>query len=270
MDDTFRNNLITGDAIKHIQERFQEEEFPWCNLKLIVRKNTGFYWDGEDWSWPEPQEDTGERLTLYLPIRPKTKIAPEKRARALADYYQERPSLFGNDTSGRSRSLLGDELIVHIGNKKARSVFAEHSLKGNPIRRVRPNPVSTSGFVADSISFLHFEVAVLAILAKAWENDRFASEILNEQEDKQSALKAVRGYTSPWKLELSIKNDREASWNDEGVDPKGDPIPSSWVLPRLHQLELNLPEKPEQVRDQSIALAAYNTTGAEYPFTCCA
>ena len=33
---------------------------------------------------------------------------------------------------------------------------------------------------------------------------------------------------------------------------------------------LNFPEKPQSIGEASVALASYNSTGAEFPFTCCA
>jgi len=43
---------------------------------------------------------------------------------------------------------------------------------------------------------------------------------------------------------------------------------SYWSLHKKAILRLALPERPEQVVSESIALAMYNATGAIYPFTC--
>jgi hypothetical protein len=36
-----------------------------------------------------------------------------------------------------------------------------------------------------------------------------------------------------------------------------------------HTLKLYLPSKPRSLESEPVALAAYNASGAEYPFTCC-
>ena len=41
-----------------------------------------------------------------------------------------------------------------------------------------------------------------------------------------------------------------------------------WDLFPFSQVIVNLPLRPDDVGVEAIALAAYNDTGAQYPFTC--
>jgi ribosomally synthesized peptide (two-chain TOMM family) len=126
------------------------------------------------------------------------------------------------------------------------------------------------GFIPDGGSFLNFEVALLYVMAKAWESADFralltdvsaqdAAGIRRDDERLRAILRTIRGFNPPWRLRLAIREDPDARW----VPGRG------WSLPKAHELILNLPRRPAEASHFSLALASYNATGAEFPFTCC-
>ena len=100
----------------------------------------------------------------------------------------------------------------------------------------------------------------MSAMAKAWDNEAFGKLLLGD--DPTAALASIRGYSAPWALRLLVKNDETARWDESSKE--------GWSALSKHELRLNLPAAPAPVADQSVALAAYNSTGAEFPFTCCA
>lgn len=264
-NEEFAADLVKeGNATAALHQKFG---FVWkwpTTLSLKVKKETEFKWIGDDWVWPEDKED---ELVLYLPLKPK--IPAEKHALALADYYHSRPSMFGRGPSPSASTVLSSSGV------KIQDFFAEAlqqfaKTKMMPGTKTAPLRISSrepprDGFFPNHLSFLDFEVVLNSIMARAWENENFADMIVTK-EHVGKAMDLIRGYKSPWKLHLMIRDDVHATWHDGG----GDPRRSAWKDTTPHELTLNLPAAPKVGRDQTIALAAYNATGAEFPFTCCA
>lgn len=246
------------ELMEHPTEAITKVDGAWLwekDIELRVEKAPQLQWIGDNWVWPKDLNKE-EHLTLYVPLRPN--IEPEYHAAALADYYTARPSLFGNGASPDVVSSLFDPSIFNSWN----SVLAEQidaPLLGSRIASREP---PHGGFVPNQVSFLDFGVALLSIMAKAWENENFAALIVQD-ENVVEALSTVRGYRPPWKLNLAIRDDEQARWHEKAV------LAHRWEPLRPHELVLHLPEPPQEPREQSIALAAYNATGAEFPFTCC-
>jgi ribosomally synthesized peptide (two-chain TOMM family) len=246
---------LERNPLRALLERFK---FVWPWPKVIdfaVNVEQGLKWAGDDWVWPSNQEDC---LTLHLPI---SKRPEEMRVVALADYYAQRPSIFGTAGGGgatpRSQSLITSAgLDITDADGLPLSNFL---LSGAPVRFGGNNPPQ-GGFTPSSGSFADFEVVLLSALAKSWNNQAFA-ELIQSDKNLLVALHTIRGYTSPWRLILKLKDDDMANWNATA---------QTWTHLTPHLLTLNLPDRPIAVNEQSVALAAYNSTGAMYPFTCCA
>ncbi len=263
-NEEFRRTLV--ESPKQALEQYFSFTWPWQDPSVLdfrVRAEDEFQWIGDDWVWPIDKEDS---LRLYLPLRPN--LEPEERALALADYYDVRPSIFGTAGGGgatpRGNALITSASIDLTSNHSSVSI-ADVMLTNSPVRFGGHNPPA-GGFVPSGASFMEFEVVLIAALAKAWDNPSFAN--LLEMHDA-TVLPAIRGYTTPWRLVIEVENDSEARWRPPQYSGK-ELIPSGWENLKAAELTLNLPSRPREVRDHPVALAAYNSTGAEYPFTCCA
>lgn len=249
---------LKHDAKAALLNKFQFK-WPWPSaLGFEVHVHEGLRWAGDDWVWPSDNEDS---LTLHLPISKGRPENEAERTLALASYYAQRPSIFGIAGGGgstpRGQSLMtatGFD-VTDAGGLPMSNLLLSHA----PVR-FSGNTPPPGGFTPSSGSFADFEVVLVSALAKAWNNDAFA-ELIQSDSDLQIALQTIRGYTPPWRLILKILDDKTATWNSKTM---------TWTNLTPHVLALNLPDAPTAVSEQPIALAAYNSTGAEYPFTCCA
>lgn len=224
-----------------------------------------------------PVAAVGETLTedvlkLYIPRRVRSldgnRVDPALHPAALADYYRQRPSLFGDDDANTPIGTLQIQTNPkwsHFENALpstlAPSPESAVFFGGNEAyvsAGAKPPP---GGFVPSRDGFFNFAVVLLTVMAKAWGNIEFAKLL---RLDPAAGFLAVRGFKSPWKLAVKIKYDYQARW--KGPDYVGD---DPWYLPKKHELRLHMPAAPSEVKDRAVALATYNATGAEYPFSCC-
>ncbi|MDP8999037.1 MAG: BMA_0021/BMA_0022 family TOMM bacteriocin [Myxococcota bacterium] len=261
--DGFRTELLR-DPIAALKTHLSFN-WPWQGvLEFTVFEQPQFKWIGDDWVWPADGED---ELTLRLPLTPlaagaqQTRLGIDDHVLALADYYAARPSIFGT-TGGGGSTPRGGSLVTSAAIDLAPTAslsIGDYMLAPSSIQVGGHGP-PPGGFVPSGGSFTDFEVVLISAMARAWENHAFA-ELLNT--NFPLALQTIRGYSEPWRLILKIENDGSARWNKTHA-------PSRWEGLSAHRLRLNLPSKPNAVSDRSVALAAYNATGAEFPFTCCA
>jgi ribosomally synthesized peptide (two-chain TOMM family) len=247
---------LEHEPIAALRKRFQFT-WPWPDIiNFKVNVGQGLKWAGDDWVWPSDHEDS---LTLQLPISKRP--AEHTRALALADYYAKRPSIFGT-AGGGGATPRGRSLITSAGldiTDTGGLPLSNFILAGATVRFGGNSP-PPDGFTPSSGSFADFEVVLLSALAKAWNNEAFA-ELIQSDKDLRVALQTIRGYTSPWRLILKVLDDGDAVWDDKAY---------TWTHLSPHTLTLNLPDRPVAPNEQTVALAAYNSTGAEYPLTCCA
>jgi len=253
-DDRFREALIKH-PVKALQDRF-EYKWPWSDVcDLRIGDATGQYeWLCDTWVW---SSHLPEALTLYVPLDPSAaKIPPEHRAMALADFYNQRTSLFSDDWGKYDPpKQIGAPAAAVIARGEA----------------VDPDPgPPTGGFIPGGRDFSAFKVALVAAMAKAWDDKEFKELLMI---DAPKALRTVRDYEMPWDLLISVKDDRQARWDPgsqhEGRNNHSHWHPSHWHFDENNVLQLNLPTKPSDVTSEPLALAMYNATGAQYPFTCC-
>jgi len=235
-DKDFRHELTKDqgqNAVRALQTRF-DYKWPWshmCELKILSFDR--YEWIGDAWVWPNFAEDT---LTLSLPLDPTKPLAilEQLQAMALADYYQQRPSLFGD-------------------------------------QRIEPGPsrldIAGGTFISPSNAFTSFEVAMLAAMAKAWQDERYRTLL---KLNVAKALLEIQGYKLPWDMGILVSEDTSSTWHgplDRAA--KSSHRRSGWDSGSKHTLKLYIPEKPKDVRSEPIALGLYNAAGAAYPFTCC-
>jgi ribosomally synthesized peptide (two-chain TOMM family) len=256
-DERFRGELV--DDPRGTLQRRLGFAWPWDHIiDFAVAQDQGLQWAGDDWVWPTDHEDS---LTLYLPITRRPDV--DLRPRALADYYAQRPSIFGTAGGGGGSTPRSQSLVTSAGldiTDADGMPIASFMLAGAPVRFAGLAPPN-GGFIPNSGTFADFEVVLLSALAKAWDNDAFATLIQADEPVLRVALSSIRGYSPPWRLTLRVLDDENATYNAES---------SRWDGLTPHQLALNLPDRPASIPEQALALAAYNSTGAEFPFTCCA
>lgn len=248
MDPSFKAKLLGPNAKKYV------DGFPkaWTRLDLEVKEEPDFLWVIDTWTWIErPKESTAsgdvdeDELRLYLPLSVQFE-KPEDMPLALANYYDMRPSIFSNDApeTRNDKSWLKETVSSTFHGERV--VFPS---TGAPKDGLFPNYTNFSAL----------NVALLSAMAKAWVDKNFA---LRLRQDPESAMRSTRDYTSPWKMAIKVLDDTNVKW---------DSAAKKWKFDGEHPnvLKLCLPVKPDTARDQVLALADYNASGAEYPFTCC-
>ncbi|MEO8903485.1 MAG: BMA_0021/BMA_0022 family TOMM bacteriocin [Polyangiaceae bacterium] len=251
--DAFKNDLIR-DPQGTLTTTFSFA-WPWPNSVTlqVVEKPQDFLWVGDSWTWPHRQEQ--DKLTLVVPLQARNIVAAD-HALALADYYAAYPSLFGGRSSAIEKAgfraettSLHPEFTSALKATGASAAFAA---------TFASTSAPVDGFYPTQGSFFNFQVALLSVMAKAWENDNFRTLITKVP---VAALNSIRDYKLPWAITLEIRDDTVATW---------DKAKKAWLNAQPNILQLCLPTRPPTSRDQTIAIAAYNSTGAEFPFTCCA
>ncbi|MDI1443051.1 BMA_0021/BMA_0022 family TOMM bacteriocin [Polyangium sp. 6x1] len=252
----FQNKLI-ADPTGTLLDSFGFD-WPWKNAcTLEIRTADGpqgkFEWIDDQWVWSQNLLDS---LTMYLPLTaPSTD--PNATAMALADYYRQRPSLFSDDWGtpyGPTGPVTSPTAPGGVPLSNA-PVISNNS--GAPV----------GGYIPSDDEFSAFNVVLLSALAKAWKNPGFKQTL---QIDCAAALHTIRDYKMPWNLTIGILDDAAAQW----TPPNASASPPSqgqsyWTFSKLNKLTLYLPTKPSNADAEPVALATYNATGAEYPFTCC-
>jgi ribosomally synthesized peptide (two-chain TOMM family) len=234
----------------------------WDRLKLQVTKEESFIWVGDTWTWveePEPAAGAQEdELQLWLPL--SARIPEAQYALALSEYYKHRSSIFSKcppDAPGRlARGASAQQFLSATLGGAHGFMMADGSRQGV---HWQPNDAPQGGFVPAYSSFANLSVALVSALAKAWTIENYKARLL---QDPESALHSTREYSIPWKLKLHIKDDHGPKWDATKLE-------WDFKKERTNVLVLCLPVRPTSGSNQALALAAYNASGAEYPFTCC-
>jgi ribosomally synthesized peptide (two-chain TOMM family) len=222
------------NSIAVLKQRFSKYQWPWegmWDLRIVVSKSR---WIDNEWIWPS---SLPESITISLPLFPGEYNGiwdTAVRAKALADYYQQRPLLFG------------DTLPLIYSPKPPAEVAA-----------VAQDAGFDEGLMPSDTDFAEFKVALIAAMAKAWSDPSFNEMLMT---NATIALNRIPNYKVPWDFAIRVQHDSTIRWSQkDGWD---------WHLMTPSVLTLYLPPPPE-ISSQPVALAMYNATGARYPFTCC-
>ncbi|WP_437590375.1 BMA_0021/BMA_0022 family TOMM bacteriocin [Sorangium sp. So ce1000] len=246
---------------------------PWnnvCRLQIVDYSGPSLEWTGSEWIWPLALI---ESLTMHLPLKPPqdpvSGSSPASPAILLADYYRQHVSFFSDDWGAHCTNPDDGESLERPPQGSASGSGDEGIIR---LDADRP----ADGLMSGEQEFAAFKVALLGAMAKAWSNPPFRRLLL---ENAAEALHTIRDYKMPWKMKIKIKEDQAGSWTPSHI-PSHHPPPAggesivippgawSWTASRRHVLTLCLPRRPTHFSDEPIALAAYNATGAAYPFTC--
>ena len=108
---------------------------------------------------------------------------------------------------------------------------------------------------------LEFSEVYLRAIAQAWENPEFKAELLR---DSGQALQKYFGYICPWSVKLTVKEPpaHYKGWH-QAQDGQW-----KWDLPDA-AIKIGVPTAPAALEEQAVALAAYNSAGPTYLFSCC-
>lgn len=236
VDPAFLRELTTpGGGAKALSDHFGYC-WPWGELTLTFRENGAEWKPAETGGWYGGLRDAIVVKAPLSPARVKN-LQPDYHTRAIAAYYQQRPTFLGpngpSDSSGPS-GPSGAEGYVHPLNLQAYD----------------PGLGSWD-------SFLQLGAATFRALALAWHDEVFRAELC---ENGERALEGWLGYNSPWNFKIQFK--------DSSADCVWHPAEEKWTLV-ANELMLWLPRPPADGGIHPIALTAYNNTGEAYPFTCC-
>jgi len=238
-DTTFQDELLANPetALEGNPIGFQ---WPWTGtVDLTVSQDDSFVWKDTakrgakaGWQWPKVQTPN-EWLVLNLPLLPKdingADIAEADLPSALADYYNAQPTLFGSSNAATIKAFVA-------------------TTKGPT-------------FIGPGTDFMNFEVALLLVLAERWKNrKKLKTEPVGPQSLKTALKSYAKKYSIPWALTISIEDDPTIRWDKNN---------GKWTAPTPHRLQLELPTVPNSPTSRTLALAEYNATGAEFPFSCC-
>lgn len=121
---------------------------------------------------------------------------------------------------------------------------------------------SLLGAATDPISvapadFAAFGSITVRVLALAWESELFRKSLYSN-DDSRTQIQNAMDYMVPWNFSLVM---REAP-GESSTDP------AYWRSFPRSEITLHIPLRPETLAVEAAALAAYNDTGSQYPFSC--
>jgi ribosomally synthesized peptide (two-chain TOMM family) len=233
-DSTFRGHLLSDP--KAALSTIGGFQWPWDGIvDLKVSEDKKFVWKDSPkagWKWPI-LSNPDEWLVMNVPLLPKDindkVIADADQPSALADYYRGQPTLFGASNAPTVKSLV-----------------------------VTPTGPS---FVGPGTDFMNFEVVLVLLISDRWKNCKKLGSTPFDPKTLKAALKQhAKKYRIPWALSISVLDDPTIRWDQQS---------GTWKNPTPHMLQLELPTAPQNTTSRTVALAEYNATGSEYPFTCC-
>lgn len=203
-------------------------------------------WDPEDaLGW----KGNNDFFIIHLPTKPHKQSSKEKAIR-LAEYYHKFPTFLGVSDNVES-SKRYDPCNDNSGGKLGQGVQTDLG--------VSPGP------------FLEFGGVILRALALAWQREGFFEEITKETMiDATPVLSKYFSYNNPWNFNIRfIESDAITLSNDKSDDSDNSINIKTWENPPQNIILLHYPRDPNIETDHyPVALASYNETGPEYPFTC--
>jgi ribosomally synthesized peptide (two-chain TOMM family) len=249
-NEAFKNELLhSGAAEQVLCKWFPHYKWEWNGvLTLKVVDGKEMKWIGDNWIWPVAAKN-GEGLKVYVPLKPPKNATQDQYPAALADYYRKRPSLLVSDDqlSGWSLGSLDGSLAGGVAGAN-----------GSPGGAFTFAPTPKGGFVPQGTDFANFEVALVYAMSRAWESVEFREYL---QTNEKLAIASCHGYRAPWMLPIKIADAAELEWKQKE---------RTWTGFRANELTVGLPQAPVELNERGVAIAAYNATGAQFPFTCCA
>lgn len=223
----------------------------WDRFALRIHRENEFCWIGDTWAWvTDPGGSEDDELRIPLPL--SANIPEADRALALALYYSERPTIFSKTPRVDDAALSLQRITM--GRELRERLSDIHIAQNGP---------APHGLVPNETDFQALMVALMSALARSWENEEYKKKLLA---NAPRMLSVTREYTVPWQLNIVIVDDTGPT------APTWDSAKGAWVFPKDETpttLTMCLPKRPARANECAIALASYNATGAEFPFSCC-
>ncbi len=122
-----------------------------------------------------------------------------------------------------------------------------------------PSPLgrcSTSGLDAPD-DFVWFGTVIGRLIALTWKREDVEQALTTQyQDDARGYVQNILGIMIPWNFKVQFKVEKD--WH-----------PGSHT-PYMTEIRLNFPQKPpaDECGEEAFALATYNGSGGQYPFTC--
>jgi ribosomally synthesized peptide (two-chain TOMM family) len=116
--------------------------------------------------------------------------------------------------------------------------------------------------------FAWFGLITGRLIALAWADDRF-HQMLFAAQDARDLVQNAMDVVIPWNFRLRFSEREAPQLHAHELDRHGFLSAQRFDLDKLSPtvIRLNMPEVPDSAQ-RAIALAAYNDTGKQYPFTC--
>ncbi|MGK3989563.1 BMA_0021/BMA_0022 family TOMM bacteriocin [Sorangium sp. So ce136] len=115
--------------------------------------------------------------------------------------------------------------------------------------------------------FAEFGVITARLLAMTWYDENFKEQLFGS-EDARRLVQAAMGIIVQWNFKLKFSYlDWEEFWKDIPYQGQLDGQAAKSIPARV-KITVNIPQNPPDDAIWPIALAAYNDTGPQYPFTC--
>lgn len=116
--------------------------------------------------------------------------------------------------------------------------------------------------------FGEFGGITMRALALVWSSDKFA-KALYQASDARAVIQDYFDYIVPWNFRLRFKEYAGGSDDHWLNEERGNEY---WAKFPISEITVHLPRRPDapgpDVDIEPVALAAYNDTGPQYPFTC--
>lgn len=116
---------------------------------------------------------------------------------------------------------------------------------------------ATDPFTVAPDDFGAFGSITVRILALTWESELFRTALYTSN-DSRVQIQDAMDYMVPWNFSLVIREAPGASSTS----------PAYWRDFPRSEITLHIPMRPETLAVEAAALAAYNDTGSQYPFSC--
>jgi hypothetical protein len=269
--------VAVNALLEHINsdgKKYPFENIPSLAVRFIAPTSTGPIWDRYARTWEKSKD---EAIVLTLPS-PSTMWSPTTKAIKLSEYYQYFPSMYAQD-------VLSPAINWALTSSRELAVkFSSFS----SFKSKLPTDNYDLGVAEDN--FLSFGALLLKVIARAWDDDEFAKTLIRDDKKETNLEYSLRlyrmlvtdfKYKLPWAFRLRfVFSDLPlqvgvgvpvAGWGQPSLVPFWS-VDGKWLSynkpPVRTLIELELPVKPIKEEDITCALAAYNTVGPLYPFTC--
>ncbi|WP_437906588.1 BMA_0021/BMA_0022 family TOMM bacteriocin [Sorangium sp. So ce327] len=125
----------------------------------------------------------------------------------------------------------------------------------------------TDGTSQPPDDFGEFGVITSRLLAMTWYDEKFKEQLFASK-DARRLVQASMGMIIHWNFKLKFSSLHwEKFWHNIPYQGQGDGQSASRIPARV-TITVNIPQAPPDDAIWPIALAAYNDTGPQYPFTC--